>query len=149
MWHHKNKSIESMEDLPDWECLHGFIYKITCIQKDNFQKFYIGKKNFNTKRKKKLLKNEIPTDKRLKTYKHVVKESNWKSYFGSNTELVADVKKFGPSNFKREIIALAFSPKELTYLEYEQQFLNDVLRSSKCYNDNIAGKFFKKDLKQN
>lgn len=147
MWFYKKQQITSIEQLPQWELLTGFVYSIECRKKgDFFGKKYWGKKNFHTRTKKALLKKEISTDKRLKTYKHVVKESNWKSYYGSNDALKKDVLLLGPTNFHREIIALAYSSKQLGYLEMEQQFLNNVLRSENCYNDNISGHYFRRDL---
>ncbi len=144
MWTYKNKPVKSIEELPHPEALHGFVY---CIS-SNTGKIYIGKKNFYSNLKKKLTKKELAliSDKRMKTYKRVSKESNWKNYWGSNTQLQSDISRLGADQFKREIIALAYSAKQLTYLETEHQILNDVLRSDNCYNDNISGKFFTKDL---
>lgn len=142
-WLYQNKPIQSIAELPNSEALFGFVYKITCLMDG---KFYIGRKNFHSKLKKKLTQKEISTDKRLKTYKHVTKESTWLNYYSSCTGLIEDVKTHGPAKFKREIIHLAHSPKELTYLEMEYMFKHNVLRVKNCYNDNIFGKFFKKDL---
>ena len=60
-------------------------------------------------------------------------------------ELIADIKLLGVEKFRREIIYLAKGKKQLTYLELKAQFEHDVLEIN-SYNDNIAGKFFRKDL---
>lgn len=146
MWYYNNKILNSIEELPNPEFLKGFIYRISSIDTG---KWYIGKKSFFSKTKKALTKKEISCDKRLKAYKHVIKESDWRKYYGSNATLKADVLTHGPTAFKREIIALAYSTKELTFLEFEYQIKYNVLRKENCYNDNIAGKFFRRDLKQN
>lgn len=143
MWNYKNKTINSIEELPNSEALHGFVYGITNLSNN---KFYIGKKNFYSVRKKTLTKKEISTDKRLKKYKHVSKESNWKEYNGSNKALQEDITVLGVHMFQKEIIALAYTSKQLTYLEMEAQVNHDVLRSENCYNDNIMARFFRKDL---
>ena len=143
MWLYNNKEINSKEELPIPEALFGFVYKITDHKND---KFYIGRKNFNTVRKKKLTQKEMPTDKRLKTFKHVTKEGTWLTYWGSNKPLLEQVALLGKDSFTREIIALACTAKALTILETEHLFLNNVLRSEKSYNDNILGKMFRRDL---
>lgn len=142
-WIYQNKELNSISELPNPEALFGFVY-IVRNRKDN--KFYIGRKNFYTKRKKNLTKKEKSTDKRLKTYKHVVAESNWKTYTGSCVELNEDIATFGSKYFKKEIIHLAYSAKELTYLELEYMFKHNVLRVNNSYNNNIAGKHFRRDL---
>lgn len=148
MWKYQYKFIESIEQLPDWEALCGFIYIIKC--KIN-QKCYIGKKNFYSTTTKHFGKRELKavTDKRLKTYRKTTKESNWKDYWGTvniKEDLAKDLEKYGKENFTRTIILLAYTKKELTYLEIEQQIINNVLRNELSYNNNIAGKWFRKDL---
>lgn len=148
MWLYQNKSIESIEELPDWEALNGFIYS---IKNQVNGRCYWGKKNFYSVTTKHFGKKELKTvtDKRLKTYKKIIKESNWKDYWGTvnpKEELVQDIKKYGKEQFTRTIVALGYSKKELTFLELEHQIFNNVLRDDKAYNTNILGKFFPKDL---
>ena len=50
------------------------------------------------------------------------------------------------ADFKREIIQPAFSKKELTYLENKYLFSLEVLESDEYLNDNIEGRYFKKDF---
>ena len=122
----------------------GFVYEVTL---SNGMK-YIGKKNLFSIRKKKFGKKQLAavTDKRLKKYEVIIKESDWKSYYGSSKRLKEDVKN-GLQVTNREILAIATSKMNLTYLETKHMFIREVLeRSDKYYNDNILGKFYKKSI---
>jgi hypothetical protein len=138
------KQIESVDQFP--EDTFGFVYKITHIDTN---KAYIGKKSLYHNKKHKLTKKQLDeqpvTRGRKSTHEILHVESDWKTYYGSSKELAADIKLFGKDKFRREIIYLAKGKKKLTYLELKAQFEYDVLEIS-SYNDNIAGKFFRKDL---
>lgn len=142
MWIYKNKVIESLENLPNSTLLFGFVYKIT---NQITGKIYIGKKQIVSKVKRALPKKELSEDKRKKTYKHVSKETNWMSYYGSSATLLADIEKFGKEAFTREILELACTKKYLTWSEIEHQIKNDVLRVD-SYNDNVMGRYYRKDM---
>lgn len=144
MWIYKNKKIETLEDIPT--DVIGFIYKITC---NNTGKFYIGKKNLFSNISKPLTKKEIleynkPGKKPTK--KKVTKESDWKTYFGSSKEFKLFVKEQGQENFTKEILQYCNSKKSLTLYEIIHIINNKCLESDLSFNDNILGKFFKKDL---
>lgn len=139
-WHYAYTPVQAIEELPDYDKLFGFCYKITNLKTGAF---YIGKKQFHNRRRKKLTLKEKKTSR--KHYKQVVKESDWKDYWGSNEDLQKDVAELGPAYFKREILALAHSPKYLSYLEAKYQFYYDVL-AVPTYNKNILGKFFPRDI---
>lgn len=121
----------------------GFIY---VIEMSNGRK-YIGKKNLYSERKKHFGKKKLSemTDKRLKTYEIIKKESDWKSYLGSNKQLKEDLVE-GIRVVKREIIIECDSIKKLTFYELKALIIYDVLMNDEYYNDNILGKFFRKDL---
>ena len=111
---------------PEWLNLHlislpeepvGFVYKITRIADG---KFYIGKKLLRSKVTKKPLKG-----KRFK--RHSTKESDWKTYWGSSKELVADIEKYGTEAFKREIIYPCDSKFDLAYSELLTQINYNVM----------------------
>lgn len=140
-WKYKNFDLDDYKQLSDEP--FGFIYKITLSN----GKSYLGKKNFFTERKVKLGKKELAliTDKRLKKYKIVKKESDWQTYIGSNKELKEDVAK-GVSVVSRDILFIARDTKQLTYLETRELFKEGVLEREGFYNDNILGKFFRKDV---
>ena len=138
-WLYNNK-----EDFPtDY---YGFIYKITNLETG---KYYIGKKAFFHNKKKKLTKKEIAEQTgpgRKATTRVDQVDSGWKSYWGSSKELIADVKKLGENKFTRVILKFAKTKKQLTYYELESQILHNALFDNTSYNDNILGKFFKKDF---
>ena len=119
------------------EDYYGFVYKITNTENN---KFYIGKKIFQNTRK-------LPPLKGQKRKRTVIKESNWKTYWGSNKVLLNLLENEPIENFKREILTLASNKKLLTYEETKALFLYSVLENPHEYfNDNILGKFFTKDF---
>ena len=125
---------------------YGFIYKITNLETG---KYYIGKKAFFHNKKKKLTKKEIAEQTgpgRKATTRVDQVDSGWKSYWGSSKELQQDVKELGPEFFECIILKLCRDKKELTYYELHYQCINEWLLSYDSYNDNILGKFFRKDL---
>jgi hypothetical protein len=124
---------------------YGFIYKIT--NKTN-GRFYIGKKIFQNTLKKKITQKELaelPSKGRKPTHTKVVKESNWQSYWGSNKELLNDVKELGQESFEREVIKLCRTKKQHTYFELHYQCVYNVLECD-SYNDNILAKFYRRDF---
>jgi len=138
----KHKVITKVEDLPNYENLIGFVYKITHIKTG---KFYIGKKVLQfTKKTIVTQKEKLETGTRKKT-KRVSRESNWLSYYGSCKELTAEIKSTDKSMYKREILELCCSKKYLNYCELAHQIKADVLISN-SYNGNILGRYFLRDM---
>jgi len=144
MWLYNNKTIDSLEDFP--ESTFGYIYRITNLTTG---KEYIGKKQLESKTNVKLGKKEkaaLPVQRgRTPSKKLVVKESNWKEYWGSCKPLLEDIRKLGESNFKREIIRLCPNKKMLTYWEMAYQVKEDVLLRD-TYNETILSHYYKKDF---
>ncbi|MCX2474080.1 hypothetical protein OQZ33_07040 [Pedobacter sp. MC2016-05] len=138
MWYFNNKECDKIEDTN----AVGFIYKITNMLTG---KIYIGKKILFNSIKTKISKKEKLETKTRKTFKVVKKESDWLSYYGSSKELTADIELLGVVNFRREIVQLCYSKKEMSYIELEWQIKHDVLRND-TYNANILCKFFRRDL---
>lgn len=142
-WIYMNNLIVDSVDSPHIpEGAIGFIYKITTYD----GKSYIGKKNLKTRRKRRFGKREIAalTDKRKKHWEYVTKDSDWLTYIGSNKTLQKDIAK--GVKYEKYILDFAFSKKELSYLETKELFVNEVLESDEWYNDNILGKFYRKDV---
>lgn len=120
MWLYQGSSF-SEENIKNYKC---FVY---CITNLHTGKKYIGKKKFETFRRKKY--------KNRKNKKKVVKQSDWQTYFGSNKELNLDVQNLGTDKFKREILLLCNSTGEASYYESKYQFENDVLlKPDEYYN---------------
>lgn len=123
----------------------GFVY---IIKNKKSGKLYVGKKVFWNNTKTRLTKKELAEQTgpgRKSTHKVVTKESNWKFYWGSSKELLEDIKELGTSNFEKKILKLCKSKKEMTFFEMYYQCRYDVLTSS-SYNDNILGKFYRRDF---
>jgi hypothetical protein len=138
----------SVEPFPEDQIngYYGFTYIITNLETN---KFYIGKKAFIHNKKKKLTKKEIAEQSgpgRRATTRIDQVDSGWKSYYGSSKELLSDIKLLGEDKFERVIIHLAKNKKQLTYFELQEQITYNVLFTDNSYNDNIAGKYFRKDF---
>lgn len=102
----------------------GFVYIITDLSND---KKYIGKKLFWST-------NRLPPLKGKTRKRKVVKESDWKSYFGSSEEVKLMVEEKGTDNFVREVLHLCTGKGDLSYLEAKEQFDRDVLLRDDYYN---------------
>ena len=130
MWLYNDQ--EFAEDMIDDNI--GFVYIITNLSNN---KKYIGKKLFKFSKTKKV------NGKKKKTKV----ESNWKSYFGSNEELLEDAKVLGEDNFKREILHLCKSKGTANYLEMKEQILHNALESNCYYNQWISVKVHRSHIK--
>ncbi len=144
-WWYKNKPLTEVP-----EGYVGFTYVITCINKNNefYGWNYYGLKHFYSKTTKKLGKKAIAAlpDKRMSKKVKIVKESLWKSYNTSNKELQILIEK-NPTHFKKEILGLYKTEKQLTYGELKLIVCNDALTCEKNWNGWLhSGKIFKKEL---
>lgn len=142
MWLYNGLVINTIEDLPNHESLYGFIY---CISNIKTGESYVGKKQFYSRKKKNLAKRDLSADKRKRTYIHIVKESDWKTYRSSSDRLKEDMAKLGEQSFLMEIVKLCHGEKSLTFCEIEEQIKANVLRVP-SYNDNIMGRYYRKDM---
>jgi len=145
MWLYKDREINELTDMPEPQPF-GFIYEVTHIPTG---RKYLGKKQLISVQNKPLGKKELAllTDKRASKKKQVTKESDWKTYYGSNPEIKSIIKEGKQSEFKREIIIFVQTKKLLTYYENKFLFINEVIEPHTNYiNDNIEGRYFKKDF---
>ena len=145
-WTYQNEEITGISDFPNET--FGFIYRVIHIPSG---KAYIGKKVLQHTRKVKLTKKELAEYEgvvgRRPSYRLAVKESDWKTYWGSNKYLKELMKEEPLDNFERQIIACAPTKKLLTYYEVKYQMIYQVLeKPDEFFNDNILGKFFTKDF---
>ena len=150
-WRCKEQLITSISDMP--EGTYGFIYRVTHIPT---KKKYIGKKVLFFERNVKLGKKETEALReerkaagiggRVPAKKKVVKESDWKTYYGSQAEIKALVKESKPEDWTREILEFVPTKKLLTYYEIKHIFIHDALEDRDFLNDNIIGKFYQKDF---
>jgi hypothetical protein len=126
----------------------GYIYMTTFL---NLDCSYIGKKNFFHTTNVKLGKKELialPVTRGKKpSKKQVIKESDWKTYYGSSSKVKELLKTEPKDSIVRSVLRLCKSKKELTYYENKYLFQYGVLEDPKRWiNDNIQGRFFTKDL---
>ena len=153
-WIYRGQCITELADMPD--DVFGFIYKIT---NGKTNEFYIGKKQVVSVRKRNFGKREIAAleDKRMKKYEMITKESDWKEYrssnkivkswFEENERALAEGRNDDiNAQLKLEILRFCSNKKSLTYYELQEQFAHDVLGDELALNDNLLGKFFRKDL---
>ena len=145
MWLYKEKVINSIEDMP--QDTFGFIYIVTHKPTG---KSYIGKKSLFHNIKKKLTKKELAEQTgpgRKSATRVVVKESDWKTYYGSAKPIMELIKGGKQEEFTREILQLVPNKKLLTYYECKYLFKYGVLEHPlEYFNDNILGKFYTKDF---
>ena len=145
MWLYQNKEVLSLEDLP--QDTYGFIYIVTHSPSG---KSYIGKKSLHHNVKKKLTKKQLAEQTgrgRKSTTEVIQKESDWKTYYGSAKPILDLIKEGKQEEFTREILQLVPNKKLLTYYECKYLFMLGVIEQQDGYfNDNILGKFFRKDF---
>ena len=150
-WRYRDKLITKIEDMP--EGTYGFIYMVTHLPT---KKKYIGKKVLYFERNVKLGKRALEALKeerkaagiggRVPAKKKVVKESDWKTYYGSQEGIKKLARTSKPEDWTREILDFVPTKKLLTYYEIKHIFKNDALEDSDFLNDNILGKFYQKDF---
>ena len=153
-WSYQGRVITSIEDMP--EGTYGFIYEVIYKPTDTR---YIGKKVLYFERNKRLGKKALEALKeeraekglrgRVPLKQKVVTESDWISYFGSQKEILALSKEDNTGkNWEKRILQFVSSKKLLTYYETKYLFKNGILEDkySTHINDNILGKFFRKDF---
>ncbi len=153
-WTYQGRLITDISDMP--EGTYGFIYEVRHKPSDTR---YIGKKVLFFERNKRLgkralqalkeerakngLKGRVPLKQKIRT------ESDWKDYFGSQKEIVALSKNdIAGENWEKRILEFVPNKKLLTYYETKHLFINNVLEDnySSHINDNILGKFYRKDF---
>ena len=112
----------------------GYVYLIENLITG---KKYIGRKYFTAAGTKQI------KGKRKK----IRKESDWKSYFGSNETLKVEVAELGEHNFRRTILHLCKSKSECSYLETFEIFSRHALLNELYYNDWVSAKIRRAHLK--
>jgi hypothetical protein len=133
MWLYNDKEIGD----DDIEGYASFVYMITNLETG---KRYLGKKIFKSIQRKKV--------KGKTRKKKVTKDSDWKSYYGSNKLLQEDVKRLGSDRFKREILKLCKTRGTASYWEAKYQMQHEVLENPDLwYNDWIMCKVHRSHIK--
>jgi|TARA_R100000027_G_scaffold31009_1_gene22723 hypothetical protein len=153
-WTYQGRIITDISDMP--EGTFGFIYEVRYKPTDIR---YIGKKVLYFERNKRLGKRalqELKEERAKKGLKgrtplkqKIITESDWKTYFGSQKEILELSKKDGAGeNWEKRILEFVPNKKLLTYFETKHLMINGVLEDkySAHINDNILGKFYRKDF---
>ena len=153
-WSYQGRVITSISDMP--EGTYGFIYEVIYKPTDIR---YIGKKVLYFERNKRLGKkalNALMEERaekgvrgRVPLKQKVVSESDWVNYFGSQKEILTLSKEDNAGeNWEKRILQFVPNKKLLTYYETKYLFKNGILedKDSSHINDNILGKFFRKDF---
>ena len=133
-WTYNGQLITEIQDMP--ENTYGFIYEV--FHKPSGKK-YLGKKVLHFNR-------TLPPLKGMKRKRKVVKESDWRTYFGSHVEIKQLIKEEKQNEFERRILQFVPTKKLLTYYECKYLFINEVLEHDEYINDNILAKFYRKDF---
>ena len=133
-WTYNGQLITEIKDMP--ENTYGFIYEV--FHKPSGKK-YLGKKVLHFNR-------TLPPLKGMKRKRKVVKESDWRTYFGSHVEIKQLIKEEKQNEFERRILQFVPTKKLLTYYECKYLFINEVLEHDEYINDNILAKFYRKDF---
>jgi hypothetical protein len=121
---------------------YGFVY---LLHNQSTEKFYVGKKFFWSSK-------ILPVTKTRKRRKKTKVESDWKKYYGSNTQLKGEIEEKGIDIVSRNILWLCNTKTQCAYYELVEQVNRRVLLSDKYYNDFIGGKItgrFLTEIKQN
>jgi len=152
-WSYQGRLITEISDMP--EGTYGFIYEVK--HKPSGLK-YIGKKVLYFERNKRLGKRALEALReerkakgiggRVPLKQKVVTESDWKDYYGSHEKIKELVKTTDPMDWEKKILSFVPNKKLLTYYEAKELFKYGILedRQSNYINDNILGKFYRKDF---
>lgn len=79
----------------------------------------------------------------------IITESNWRDYYGSNKQLLADVAYYGELNFTREILCWCKTKGDANYYELKYQILEQVLEKEEYYNVYIGSRIHANHLSVN
>ena len=74
-------------------------------------------------------------------------ESDWRDYWGSSKELLADIERLGKQHFRREILHFCKSKAECSYIEAKEQFIRGALEKSEYYNGHIMVRVHKNHIR--
>ena len=152
-WIHQGRMVTDISDMP--EGTFGFIYETKHIPSGIK---YIGKKVLFFERNKRLGKRALEALRlerkekgiggRTPAKQKIITESDWKDYYGSHKDILKLVKEGDVRDFSRTILQFVPTKKLLTYFECKHLFIREALETQDIYiNDNVLGKFYRKDFK--
>ena len=112
----------------------GFVY---LIENTTNGKKYIGKKFF-------VKPKVLPKTKTRKRRVRTKVESDWKTYYGSSDELLADIE--AGHNVVRSILRLCNTKGECSYYEIKEQLAVDALLKEEYYNGFVGCKIHRRHV---
>lgn len=119
------------------EDLEGYYGMVYLIVNHDTKKSYVGKKFFWSQKKR-----QVKGRKR-----RYLAESDWKTYYGSNKQLVEDMEN-GLANIERFVLKLCRTKTECAYYELKEQVDRGVLLTEDYYNEFIGGKIHGRNLRK-
>lgn len=133
-WLYRDEPYDPAPDTLDPKKIYAFVYLIDDL--DTGRK-YIGKKvmffkSFKTVKKKK---------------KRVLKESDWREYYGSSDVLNEEIVKRGRDRFRRTILHFCPNKSTANYLEAYEQFRLGAILDPRYYNEQIRVRVVRSQLK--
>jgi len=159
-WLYNGVKISEIKDLPKEEQdAFGFIYCIVLNYKgDSFE--YYGRKNFFSIRTKRASKKQIKEKgksafrrKKQKKGKNAgdwyyyelsKTEMKWQDYNSSSKEVLQMINN--GAKYTKYIVQIVQEESMMNYYEAKSQFCSSVLEEDRFLNDNILGRFFKKNI---
>lgn len=111
----------------------GFVYRITNTKTG---KKYLGRKQFESRRRKPLTKKQKDAGRVKRTV--IKSESNWKEYTGSNTPLNEDIKNNTKNTFLFEILVVCYTKGQCNFVEETLQHKFNVVWDDSYYNDSVG-----------
>lgn len=114
----------------------GFVY---CITDTKNSKKYIGKKTLLSTTKKPPLKGQ-------KRKRKIVKESDWRTYFGSSDTVKSLLNESGHIIFEREILHFCKTKGDLSYMETYEILIRNALILDSYYNEYVGCRINSKHL---
>ena len=138
-WTYQGRYFNDISDFP--EGTYGFIYEV--FHKPSGLK-YLGKKVLRFERNKRLGKRALQALKEERKAKGIGGRTPLKQKIIKLVKESVDLR----ADFEKKILDLVPTKKLLTYYECKHLFINDVLEthSHQYINDNILGKFYRKDF---
>jgi hypothetical protein len=137
-----NETPWDLQGNPLTEIPEGYVGFVYMIVDTHTKKAYIGKKGFyhNITR---------PPLKGSSRKRHDIKESEWRTYYGSNKAFQAVIDSEGAdrARFERVILRLCRTKAEMGYFETKEIFARDALLSDMYWNDWVTCKITREQMK--
>lgn len=159
-WQYNGRTINKISDLPKKEQdAFGFIYCIVLTHGGKSYEYY-GRKNFFSVKTKRASQKAIrergksafrrKKQKKGKNagewyyYELTKTEMKWQDYNSSSKEVLKMIKNGAePTKY---IVQIVQEESMMNYYEAKSQFCSSVLEEDRFLNDNILGRFFKKNI---